>query len=446
MVVFFLLALVLLLGALLIMLRPLLRQAKTADAVDVQATVALFREKLRELTAEHAAGTLADAQFETSRRDIERQLLDAVSTIKDPAPSGPRRATAAAVGVTLALLIVPVSLYLWKGSPAALLPGGLAGAEADNAAAGDGNGAGGGSPKAKPLTSAQVQKMIDGLVDALKKNPSDAAGWTMLARAYAYQHQYPESVKAFQHAAELNKTDARLLSDMADAMAMANGQKLDGEPIKVVLHALEVDPRDVKALALAGTWAFDHHEYAKAVQYWDRALAANPNDPEFAQTLRASLDEARQLAGGKAPPAPPIDMAANAAPPPAMPASAGPGNGASADPAKAVRGSVRIAPALMAKAKPGDTVFVFARAAQGPKMPLALLRRQVKDLPFDFTLDDSMAMMQDLTLSKYAPVIIGARISRSGDAIAAAGDLQGFSKAVPAGAKGVSITIDQVVP
>ena len=87
----------------------------------------------------------------------------------------------------------------------------------------------------------------------------------------------------------------------------------------------------------------------------------------------------------------------------------------------------------------------YARAAQGPRVPLALVRRQVKDLPFEFSLDDSMAMMPDFTLSKYAPVIIGARISHSGDAIAAPGDLQGFSKPVAVGASGISITIDQVV-
>jgi cytochrome c-type biogenesis protein CcmH len=110
-----------------------------------------------------------------------------------------------------------------------------------------------------------------------------------------------------------------------------------------------------------------------------------------------------------------------------------------------VRGKVVLSAALAAKASPGDTVFVFARAAQGPRVPLALVRRQVKDLPFEFSLDDSMAMMPDFTLSKYSPVIVGARISHSGDAIAAPGDLQGFSKAVTVGSNGVNVTIDQVV-
>lgn len=291
--------------------------------------------------------------------------------------------------------------------------------------------------------------MISELAEHLNKNPADVQGWTMLARAYAYQHQYPDAVRAYTKAVALTPKDARLLADLADTMAMANGQRLDGEPLKLIERALQIDPNDMKALALAGTAAFDHQEYAKAVGYWERALkVAPPNDVEFARTLRSSLDEARQLAGGKgasAAPAP-IDgqTVASAVASESARASSAPAASA-AGPGGSVRGKVSLAAGLAAKAQPGDTVFVFARAAQGPRVPLALLRRQVKDLPFEFALDDTMAMMPEYTLSKYAPVIIGARISRSGDAIAAAGDLQGFSKPVTVGATGVNVAIDQVV-
>jgi cytochrome c-type biogenesis protein CcmH len=281
--------------------------------------------------------------------------------------------------------------------------------------------------------------MIDAMVEALKKQPADPQGWAMLARAYAYQHQYQDAVRAYTKAMELTPKDARLLADLADAMAMNNGRRLDGEPLKLIERALQIDPKEIKALALAGTAAYDHQEYAKAVGYWERAIKANPNDAEFARSLKSSLDEARQLAGGKvAPPAEESTSADTAAP--EMPAT-----GKAAANGGGVRGKVVLAAGLAAKAAPGDTVFVFARAAQGPKVPLALLRRQVKDLPFEFSLDDSMAMMPDFTLSKYSPVIVGARISHSGDAIAAPGDLQGFSRAVTVGANGVNITIDQVV-
>ncbi|HYA66229.1 MAG TPA: tetratricopeptide repeat protein, partial [Burkholderiaceae bacterium] len=291
---------------------------------------------------------------------------------------------------------------------------------------------------AHPLTGAQVQKMIESLVANLKKSPGDVDGWSMLARAYAYQRQYADAVRAYTRAVALKPTDAHLLADLADALAMTNGQRLDGEPLKLIERALQIDPHEAKALALAGTAAFDHQQYAKAVAYWERALQAAPNDAEFAQNLRSSLQEARQLAAESGNPVAPISPPAPEQDKP----TAAKGNPTSG----AVRGKVMLAANLAAKAAPGDTVFVFARAAQGPRVPLAMVRRQVKDLPFEFALDDSMAMMPDFTVSKYSPVIVGARVSRSGDAIAAPGDLQGFSKPVSAGASAVSVTIDQVVP
>jgi cytochrome c-type biogenesis protein CcmH len=438
MTVFFVVALVLIAVGLGALLWPLLRSTEAPAARQATAVIALFRDQLRELEAERKSGAVDENQYQQGRRDIERKLLDAVAGA-DAAPSGPRRARWSAALVGLFVLVAPLGLYIFLGTPEALIPGATVAGDEQQAAAGEG-GKPGAKGTAKPLTSAQVQKMIDAMVEALKKQPADPQGWAMLARAYAYQHQYQDAVRAYTKAMELTPRDARLLSDLADAMAMSNGRRLDGEPMKLIERALQIDPKEIKALALAGTAAYDHQEYAKAVGYWERAIKANPNDPEFARSLKSSLDEARQLAGGKAPS--PAESAAAAEAADAAPAPA---------PAKAVaagggvRGKVVLAAGLAAKAAPGDTVFVFARAAQGPKVPLALLRRQVKDLPFEFSLDDSMAMMPDFTMSKYSPVIIGARISHSGDAIAAPGDLQGFSKAVTVGATGISVTIDQVV-
>jgi len=438
---FFITAAILLAAGVGVLLWPLLRSDKGAKEKDASAIVALFRDQLRELEAEHASGNVDEAQFQQSRRDIERNLLDAVAAVPAQADGPPRARWSAALVASL-VLVLPIALYVTLGTPDALIPGVEANGNPDGGAQ-----ANAATKAPRPITSAQVQKMIDGLNEALQKNPADAQGWSMLARAYAYQKQYSDAVRAYTKAVALTPKDARLLADLADAMAMTNGQRLDGEPLRILERALQIDPKEIKALALAGTAAFDHQQYAKAVGYWERALAAGPNDPEFAKGLRSSLDEARQLAGGAAgapgaaSPAPAADNApfAGAAPQEAPSGSASLATGA------AVHGRVTLAANLSAKAQPDDTVFIFARAAQGPRVPLALVRKHVKDLPYSFALDDSMAMMPDFTLSKYSPVIIGARISRSGDAIAAAGDLQGFSKPVTVGANSVVVTIDQVV-
>ena len=446
MTVFLVVAVVLIAVGLASLLWPLLRGGAAPEAKQATAVVALFRDKLRELEAERSSGAIDDNQYQQSRRDIERNLLEAVAGA-DTAPAGPRRARWTAVLVGLFVMIAPLVLYVVLGTPDALIPGAENGGEAQAAADG-GDAKAGAKGTAKPLTTAQVQKMIEAMVEALKKQPNDPQGWAMLARAYAYQHQYPDAVRSFTKALELTPKDARLMSDLADAMAMNNGRRLDGEPIKLIERALQIDPKEIKALALAGTAAYDHQEYKKAVGYWERAIKAAPNDPEFARSLKSSLDEARTMAGIAPTPddPPPPQGPATADPtPPAKNAGRTKSAVAPAGSEGGVKGRVALSPALAAKAQPGDTVFVFARAQQGPKVPLALMRRQVKDLPFEFSLDDSMAMMPDFTMSKYAPVIIGVRISHSGDAIAAPGDLQGFSKPVPMGASGVNVTIDEVV-
>jgi cytochrome c-type biogenesis protein CcmH len=459
MIGFLIFAAVLLAAGLFAVLWPLLRGEDSRPVEAAEAVVTVFRDQLRELDAERAGGTVAEAQYEASRREIERNLLAAVAAPPAVAPAGPRRARLTAALAGLFVVFLPLGLYTFVGSPDGLLPGAdsgaLGGAPQQAAAA---------RAAAKPITSAQVQKMIDQLAEALKKNPNDAQAWTMLARAYAYNHQYDDAVRAFTKAVAISPREARLLADLADALAMTNNQRLDGEPMRLIERALQLDPTDIKALALAGTGAFDKKEYAKAVGYWERALRANPNDPEFAQNLRSSLDEARQLAGMPASAdAAKAGMQASAGmdsstgtqssfavrgagAPPAASADAAPAARAAGAAAGKVSGKVSLSSALAAKAQPTDTVFVFARAAQGPRVPLAMLRRQVKDLPITFTLDDSMAMMPDFNITKYAPVLIEARISKSGDAIAAPGDLKGSSRPVPVGAQGVAVLIDQVVP
>jgi cytochrome c-type biogenesis protein CcmH len=201
---------------------------------------------------------------------------------------------------------------------------------------------------------------------------------------------------------------------------MAQGQTLAGEPEKLVLRALEIDPNNLKALALAGTAAFGRQDYKAAATYWERMLALVPEDSEDAKAIQANVEEARSRAGLK--PAPKVAAA----------------------PGKPLKGTVKLSPALAGKASPEDSVFIFARAESGPPMPLAVLRKQVRDLPLEFALDDSMAMAPQLRLSSQPKVIVGARVSKSGSATPQPGDLEGLSKPVANNASGVSVTIDKV--
>ena len=247
---------------------------------------------------------------------------------------------------------------------------------------------------------------------------------------------------------------------------MTNDRTLDGEPERLIARALVLDPDNAKALGLAGTIAFERGDGTTAARHWERALKATQPDSEMASRLREAVDEARKSAGLAALPLASATTAATAtanaiaaatataaarvaaispAAAPAGPAGAG-SDGARVGPAASVQARITLAPALAARAAPGDTVFIFARSPQGGKAPLAIQRRQVQDLPIDITLDDSMAMSPAMRLSTVSQVVIGARISKSGNAMPQPGDLQGLSPVVAVGSRGLQLQISEVLP
>ncbi len=274
----------------------------------------------------------------------------------------------------------------------------------------------------------QLAAMVEKLAARLKAEPEDVKGWSMLGRVQLVRGLPAEAVTAYQQALALRTDDASLLTDYAEALGMKNGRTLAGEPTKLLNRALMLDPNHGKALALAGSAAFERSDYASAVTLWEKLLAVSPPEAEFAAQVRASVAEARQLAGQ----APQAAAAPMPVPPPA-PATA------------SVSGKVTLAPALSARAAPDDTVFIVARASEGPRVPLAVLRRQVKDLPISFTLDDSLAMAPTMKLSNFSKVIVIARISKSGQAMPVAGDITGQSAVVEVGAKALQIEMSEVV-
>jgi cytochrome c-type biogenesis protein CcmH len=286
-----------------------------------------------------------------------------------------------------------------------------------------------------------MDAMMDKLAARLKEKPDDAAGWAMLARSYGVLGRSAQAVDAYARALELSKTDSGLMVDYADALAVKNNRTLAGEPMKLITRALKLDSRNIKGLAMAGTDAFDRKDYRAAVKFWDQVVEFGGADNLFAQQIQSGLAQARQLSG--LPASAPVSSSSPVTPSTgaATPASAA----VAAAPIGSIQGTVTLASALTREARPEDTVFVFARAAEGPRMPLAILRKQVKDLPISFTLDDSMAMSPAATLSKAGRVVVGARISKSGNAIPEKGDLAGQSAQVTVGAKGLAIEIRDVV-
>jgi cytochrome c-type biogenesis protein CcmH len=407
---FWLLAAVLLLGALSALLWPLLRSRRAAGVPDADAAaIAVFRDQKRSVEADFASGAITRAERDAALADLTQRVVEEVSdSPRSPATSLARsRAWPLAVALLIALPVLAVLLYGRLGDPGAAAVAG--------AAAGP-----------HELSEAQINAMVGGLAKRLEQHPDDAEGWALLARSYYALGRFPEAVKAYAKATSLGQDNADLLADYADALAMSQDRRLAGAPVALIDRALAIDPRHPKALALAATAAMEAHDADKSIGYWRRLAAELPPDS----------DEARQVAGV-------ITELGGASRDAANPSAATPTAGGTAG---TISGRVELSPALAKKAAPSDAVFIFARTPSGPRMPLAALRIAASELPKNFTLDDTMGMAAGAKLSSASEVVIEARLSRSGNALPQPGDFFGKSAPIKPGATGLHITIDQVVP
>ena len=384
---------------------------------------ALFRKRLGELEADLADGTLSPEQFEQARADMERDTLDALEHAGSEAPPPPRRPRwVTALVVVVAVPLVAGPLYRIYGGWALLSPETRARLAAEAVAQGDND-------------PALTRDMAVGLAEHLKAHPGDLQGWVRLGAAYRALKEFAPAARAYAHAYRLTKgRDAAVIADYAEVLALDRGNRLAGRPAELVHQALQVDPDQPKALWLAGWAAFQAHEYGAAAAAWKRLEARAPRGSDVARILQREVVRAQALARG----ATPAEAAAAARAVSAPHAAAG---------GKAVTVRVSLDPRLAARTHPDETVFIFARAVRGPPLPLAVVRRRVKDLPLTVTLDDRQAMVPGRTLSTQHEVIVGARISPSGNPLPAKGDLQALSAPVTPGRKAaVQLTIDQVVP
>ncbi|MBL8383321.1 MAG: c-type cytochrome biogenesis protein CcmI [Burkholderiales bacterium] len=360
---------------------------------------AVVRAAHAQLLARRAAEALDAEAFARERAALAHRVLDAYLA---PPPARPRPGAVAVLLLFVPLLAVPV--YWAVGTPAALLQ--------ESAA----------PPATREAAVAQMRERVAALEARLAAEPGDGRGWAVLGQAYAALGEYARAAQAFAKAEPLLPADAQLLADYADALAMAQDRKLAGQPVALLERALKADPDNIKALLLAGTAAFEAGDYARALALWERVPRLAPQDAELIAQLQRSIDEARAKLAGAAP--------AAAAP---APAAAG------------LSGRVSLARSLADRAAPEDTVFIFARAASGPRMPLAALKLKVRDLPAEFRLDDSMAMAPGATLSQAGLLVVTARVSKSGDPIARPGDLEGASAPVKPGTQGLALEIGAVV-
>lgn len=390
---------------LVLLFRPFLFKKSDAHVSRRQLNAAIYRDQITRLEQDRADNMIAESGYVQARAELQRRVIDDTHDADDAAIVRAPKKTMLALGFLLP--IAAMSLYLMLGSPATLDPV---------------NG-----PQ-RAVTPQDVDRMVANLAIKLEQEPDNLQGWAMLARSYKMLGRNVEAEQAFVRAGSFLDNDAQLLAIYAElAAANANGE-FSGKPAQLIEKALRVDPQNAMALWLAGTAAFRNNQFDEALRVWERLLPQVEPDSEDARMLQQAIDAAYAALGKSTPQGATAQAGAKAT---------------AASPS--VSGRVELEPALKGKVAPGDTVMVIARVP-GSRMPVAVLRVRVTELPLMFTLDDSLAMSPQARISTATTVEVEARISKSGMAQAESGDLVSAVQTVKVGANGVALRVNAVRP
>ncbi|MBL8413708.1 MAG: c-type cytochrome biogenesis protein CcmI [Propionivibrio sp.] len=407
---FILAAALLVLAILAILLLPLWRAPRASSAIDRrQANLDIFRDQLGELERERSAGALAEADFEQAKTELQRRLLEEVQpeAVAQERTGGRKTALALLIAIPLAA----TAGYLILGKPEALDP----------------------LQTQARVSPQQIESMLGNLVEKLKANPDDSKGWVMLARSYKVLGRFAESAEAYSHGGALVDAEPVLLADYAEVLAQTQGGSFDGKPGQLIARALKIDPDEPQALFLAGTAASERKDFSAVAEYWGRLLPQLEPGSEEAETLAAAVTKAREIAAQ-------------------MNEKTGIKEGSvklskeAAARKESISGEVTISGKVASQARPDDLLFVFARAEEGSRMPLAVMRTRVADLPLTFRFDDSMVLPGGKKISEFRTVSLEARVAKAGKAQSSSGDLFGSIKGIKPGSKNNKLVIDQVQP
>ncbi len=399
---FWIAASALLLVALAFLLLPILRGRRAQAEEDRTAlNVALYEERLAELTAQHGAGTLSDAQLEAGRADAARELLEDTENSDSPKIAKLGRSVPLIAAVLVPL--VGYGLYMhWGASDKVQMARQFS---------------------EQPRT---VGEMTAHLEQAVKDQPDSAEAWYFLGRTYMNQERPADAAKAFARVVELAGRQPELLGQWAQAQYFAGDRQWSEQLQALTDEALQADPQELTSLGLLGIAAYEEGRYQDTVRFWEQLVAALPENDPSREAIRGGIERARQQVDGGS---------GNA--------EAGEAPAAASTQAAALQIQVQLDPKVAETVSPEDSVFVFARAVNGPPVPLAAKRLTVGDLPATVTLSDADAMVPSLKISSVEQVTVMARVSRTGDATK--GEWMGQSEALETrGDKNaVRLTIDR---
>ena len=421
MLLFWILASLMILAALLLVVPPLMRGGATALDAPGHANVALYRERLAELDRERDRGEVDADRYAALREDLERGLLadvggrEAARTAARPPPHW------MAITVAVVVPVCSLAFYLWLGSPHRL------------------------DPRPQPRDAAadidptpSVEVMVDSLAAKLASDPADADGWLVLARSQVALERFGAAIVGFERAHALLGDEPSLLADWAEAEAAVSGNRFPASSLGRLDRALELDPDHEKALWLGGFAAAQNGRMDTAIARWERLLARQPPGSREESIVTELLAQFRGT-GGTSPGARSEATESSA--------SSESGSGSTSTDGARIVVEISLAPDLAVELGASEPVFVFARAPAGVGPPAAVARTIVGALPTTVVLDESNAMVPSKSLASVERAVVTARVARSGTANRSSGDIEGVSEPVTvADSAPVKIVLSQIVP
>ncbi len=413
MILFWILLATMVLVGLAFLAPALLRSTDLKASDRDQQNVMIGRERLAELQADHAAGILSEAEYEQTKGELEQALLIDLEGGDEPdSPHESSRGGRATLLLSaLFVVIATVTVYLYLGSPQMVDPEAMLAQQQSS----------------EELPS--VEEMMTALVERLKENPEDAEGWYLLGRTYMAMQDYQKAAFAFDKLNQLVSDQPSIMLALADALAMSSGGDMQGRPADLIRKAIKLAPEDQTALWLAGMVEDQSGNYPAALNHWRHLKTLITDDEESLQRVDMLIAGAEQKLSASDQ----TDAIESAK----VPASV----------IKAITARISLADDLATKVDPDESLFIYARAMEGPRMPLAAVRMKVRDLPATVELSDTQAMVPGMNLSRFKQVVVGARISKSGNAIAASGDLLGEVSPVEVdGDAVVELVINSILP
>lgn len=357
----------------------------------------LYKQQLNELETDIENGLLSETDIESAKKELQLSILNQDKTIKkqmsDNTSTKSNIPKVTAIILFMLLPLFAVELYQRLGRPELIEQTALL-EEFNNA-------------QTEEEKAAAIEKMLVRMEQRLESTPDDADGWLMLANSYTSLERYPEALTAVENLYRLKSDDASVMLRYADILSMVNNGKFEGQPTDLINAAILLEPTNNSGLWLAGLAAIQRGEIQTAIDYWETLVMQFEEDSESRQQIQHYINLAREQ----------LVETDNS-------------NNAELVSDVKIQVNVKLSETLLNQTNDNDIIFIYATAIDGPPIPLAILRKQVSDLPVQVVLDDSMSMLPSNKLSNHKQVKLIARISKSGHPKPEPGDLEGIIDSV----------------